>query len=53
MDFSALLVLIQLDDFLMNTASQQYTQAYFGDKFLVDEFDKPELEVLINEVNFH
>ena len=53
MDFSALLVLIQLDDFLMNTATQQFTKSYYEKHggFLNYEFDYNEISMIIEQLN--
>lgn len=53
MDFSALLVLIQLDDFLMNTATQQFTKSYYEKNggFLNYEFNYEEISMIIEQIN--
>lgn len=38
MDFAALLIVIELDDYLMSTPSQQFCKEHFGDEFLTYEF---------------
>ena len=43
MDFAALLIVIELDDYLMSTPSMQYSSQHFGDDFLKYEFSDKEL----------
>jgi hypothetical protein len=46
MDFAALLIVIELDDYLMSTPSQQHCSQHFGDDFLKYEFSPEELQKL-------
>jgi hypothetical protein len=43
MDFAALLIVIELDDFLMCYPGQLYAKKHFGDDFLQHEFSDGEV----------
>ena len=50
MDFAALLIVIELDDYLMSTPSMQYSSQHFGDDFLKYEFTEEELQKLSDRI---
>lgn len=47
MDFAALLIVIELDEFLMCYPGQVYARKHFEGKFLLHEFENPEVQTLI------
>jgi len=51
MDFAALLIVIELDDFLMCYPGQIYARKHFGDDFLQHEFTDREVQTLIKIKN--
>ena len=53
MDFAALLIVIQLDEFLMATPGQQHCKKFYGDKFLQHTFTIDEKAKLLEQINFH
>ena len=46
MDFAALLIVIELDDYLISTPGQQHCSQHFGDDFLTYEFTPEELQFI-------
>jgi hypothetical protein len=44
MDFAALLIVIELDDFLMCYPGQLYARKHFGDDFLQHNFEDKEVQ---------
>ena len=52
MDFAALLIVIELDDFLMCYPGQLYARKHFGDDFLQHEFSDQEVQQLIKIKHF-
>lgn len=52
MDFAALLIVIELDDFLMCYPGQLYAKKHFGDDFLQHEFSDGEVQQLIKIKHF-
>lgn len=44
MNFAALLIVIELDDFLMASPNQMWCKQYYGDKYLDATFDRKEIQ---------
>ena len=46
MNFAALLIVIELDDFLMASPTQMQCKQFFGDDYLSYEFSREEIQTI-------